>query len=119
MSVQAAVPDVVWWPANIMEMNMPVTVEALDVGVGIDVGDRIRSLFEVAVEPGEAAVELAAEARADEAGRGGVHLQHGEPLQEIDLTLVAPAGHHLLYLVRNGGGLTSHELFAQRLFGQH
>ena len=28
MSVQAAVPDVVWWPANIMEMNMPVTVSA-------------------------------------------------------------------------------------------
>ena len=28
MSVQAAVPDVVWWPANIMEMNMPVTTSA-------------------------------------------------------------------------------------------
>ena len=28
MSVHAAVPDVVWWPANIMEMNMPVTVSA-------------------------------------------------------------------------------------------
>ena len=23
--VQAAVPEVVWWPANIIEMNMPVT----------------------------------------------------------------------------------------------
>ena len=28
MSVQAAVPDVVWCPANIMEMNMPVTSSA-------------------------------------------------------------------------------------------
>ena len=26
MSVHAAVPDVVWWPANIMEMNMPVII---------------------------------------------------------------------------------------------
>ncbi len=25
MRVQAAVPEVVWWPANIIEMNMPVT----------------------------------------------------------------------------------------------
>src|ERR1700722_12530753 len=110
MSVQAAVPDVVWWPANIMEMNMPVTVEALDVGVGIDVSDRIRSLFEVVVEPGEAAVELAAEARADEAGRGCVDRQLGEPLQQVDLTLVVPPGHHLLHLARDGGGVPAHEL---------
>ena len=32
MSVQAAVPEVVWWPANIMEMNIPVTVSALKRG---------------------------------------------------------------------------------------
>ena len=25
MRVHAAVPEVVWWPANIMEMNIPVT----------------------------------------------------------------------------------------------
>ena len=25
MSIQALVPDVVWWPANIMEMKIPVT----------------------------------------------------------------------------------------------
>ena len=114
MSVQAAVPEVVWWPANIMEMNMPVTVsalkrgepsssridmstssrsrsssaaggpaarrsmipctsstsptpgrvaaaEALDVGVGVDVGDGVGALLEVVVELGEAPVELAAE----------------------------------------------------------
>ena len=28
MSVQAAVPEVVWCPANIIEMNMPVTSSA-------------------------------------------------------------------------------------------
>ena len=32
MSVQAAVPEVVWWPANIMEMNMPVTSSARNRG---------------------------------------------------------------------------------------
>ena len=32
MSVQAAVPDVVWWPANIIEMNMPVTRSGLKRG---------------------------------------------------------------------------------------
>ena len=26
MSVHAAVPEVVWWPANIIEMNIPVTM---------------------------------------------------------------------------------------------
>ena len=105
MSVHAAVPEVVWCPANIIEMNMPVTssaqnrsepsgflidmstssrsrssssagggstarrsmipwtsstrpdpgrvapVEALDVGVGVDVGDGVGALFEVVVEP--------------------------------------------------------------------
>ena len=29
MSVQAAVPDVVWWPANIIEMNIPVIWSSL------------------------------------------------------------------------------------------
>ncbi len=29
MRVQAAVPDVVWWPANIIEMKIPVTSSAV------------------------------------------------------------------------------------------
>ena len=33
MRVHAAVPDVVWCPANIMEMNMPVTTSALKRGL--------------------------------------------------------------------------------------
>ena len=33
MSVHAAVPDVVWWPANIIEMNMPVTMSVENRGV--------------------------------------------------------------------------------------
>ena len=33
ISVQAAVPEVVWWPANIIEMNMPVTLSVEKRGV--------------------------------------------------------------------------------------
>ena len=109
-------PDVVWWPANIIEMNMPghlvgagtrsvpssfvdrhqhveqvalvvgrrrpggpavhdpldqldqlgpgrvAPVEALDVGVGVDVGDGVGALLEVVVERGEPPVELLPEA---------------------------------------------------------
>ena len=137
MSVHAAVPEVVWWPANIMEMNMPVTmsvenlgppvlvadrhedvekvavvvggrrpvdpavhdgldqidqteagrvaaVEGLDVGIGVDVGEGVGALLEVVVEPGEAPIEVAAELRSDETGRGRVDGELGEPVEQVD-----------------------------------
>ena len=145
MSVQAAVPEVVWCPANIIEMNMPVMMsalkwsepssslidmrtssrsrsslsgdglagpavhdplhqldealagavaqaEALDVGVGVDVGEGIGAPLEVVVQVGEAAVELLAEALADEAGRRRVDRQLGEPVEQVDLAAVRRAG---------------------------
>jgi hypothetical protein len=42
--------------------------ERLDVGIGVDVGQGVGSLFEVVVEPGEALVEGPAEFRSDQAG---------------------------------------------------
>ena len=40
MSVHAAVPEVVWCPANIIEMNMPVTSSAREARRPILVADR-------------------------------------------------------------------------------
>ena len=56
MSVQAAVPDVVWCPANIIEMNMPVTSSARKRGCPVLVGDRhehVEQIALVVVGPGE------------------------------------------------------------------
>ena len=41
--------------------------ERLDVGVGVDEGERIGALLEVVVEIGEASIELQAEAATDQA----------------------------------------------------
>ena len=43
--------------------------EGLDVGIGVDIGQGVGSLFEVVVEPGEALVEVVAELRSNETGR--------------------------------------------------
>ena len=50
MRVQAAVPDVVWWPANIVEMNSPV-ISSAENGVCRRVRDRHQNVQQVPVGP--------------------------------------------------------------------
>ena len=49
MSVHAAVPEVVWCPANIIEMNMPVMMSALNCSDAVVVLDRHEHVDQVAV----------------------------------------------------------------------
>jgi hypothetical protein len=64
---------------------------------------------------GEAAVELLAEALADEAGRRRVDRQLGEPVEQVDVASVGRLGDHPLDLGRDRLGVAAHELVAQGL----
>ena len=89
--------------------------EALDVGVRVDVGEGIRALLEVVVQVREAAVELLAEALADEAGGRRVDRQLGEPVEQVDLAALGRASRHAVHLGGDRGGVAAHELVAQGL----
>ena len=93
--------------------------EALDVGVGVDVGDGVGAPLELVVVPRERGVELFAEGLPDQARRGRVDGQLGEPVEEVDLPLVSPVGDHPVDLVLDRGRMASHHVAAQRLVLQH
>ena len=102
------------------EPGLVAPAEAVDGGVGVDVGDGVGALLEVVVELGEAAVELVAELAPDETGRGRVDGELGEPVQEVDRTASSPTCRTMrLDLVGDGGGVAPHELVAQRLVVEH
>ncbi len=93
--------------------------EALDVGVRVDVRDRVGPAFEVVVVLREGGVELLAEGRADQAGRRRVDRQLGEPVEKVDLALVAPLRDHPVDLALDRRGVPAHHVAAQRLVLQH
>ncbi|SKY17078.1 Uncharacterised protein [Mycobacteroides abscessus subsp. abscessus] len=75
--------------------------EALDVGVHVDVGDRVGALLEVVEQLRDPLVELFTELAADQTRRRGVERQFTEELQQIDLAFVTPPGDDAFDLVGN------------------
>ena len=95
------------------------TAEALDVEVGIDERQRVGALFEVVEQVRIGHVEFLAELVSDQARRGGVDEQLGEPVEQVDLSLVVPLLDHPGHLGRDRLRVAAHELVAQRLVVEH
>nr|WP_287378790.1 hypothetical protein [Candidatus Microthrix sp.] len=93
--------------------------EAGDVGVGVDVGQGVGAPLQVVVQLGESAVELLAKPSPDQARRRRVDRQFGEPVEQVDLATVAPAGDHLVHLALDRLGVAAHVGVTQRLVAQH
>src|SRR3954469_1148994 len=93
--------------------------ERLDVGVRVDVRNRVGAALELVVVLGERRVQLLTERFADQAGGGRVDRQLGEPVEQVDLPLVAPGGDHPPDLVLDGLRVAAHHVAAQRLVLQH
>src|SRR6267378_4300644 len=141
ISVHDAVPELVWCPANIIEMNMPVISSAENRGLpasslavtstssmsrfllsagGLATREPMMpSALQLVVKVGEPGVELLPELLPDQARRGGVNGQLGEEVEEVDLAAVAPVGDHLADFVLDGGGVALHLLATQGGVVQH
>ncbi len=89
--------------------------EALDVGVGVDVGDGVGATLEVVVQGREPPVELLAEPPADQARGRRVDRELREPVEQVDVATVGRLRQHAIDLGGDGLGVTAHELVAQRL----
>ena len=115
---KAAIHDVLY-QVDEREARSVAAPEALDRRVRVDEGVRVGAALQVVVQRGEPAVQLLAEARADQARRGRVDGQLGEPVEQVDLALLAPARHHAADLALDRRGVPLHLLAAQRGVAQH
>ena len=101
------------------DAGLVADAEAFDRQVRVDVAQRVGAPLQLVIEVREAGVQLVAELQPDQAGGRGVDGQLGEEVEQVDLALITPVGHHLSHFALDGDGVAFHVLATQSRVVQH